>query len=136
MANQQKDQRKTSSTGPIPESMNAPAAGSGNIEQNATSGSGQSETFGSNAQSGDTGSSSTDLYNQAKEAASGSLSAVTKTANSTMEQHKHEISSDLKTIASGIRHMGNQIGSSGETNQLANLTSQYTDTAAGAIDQV
>jgi ElaB/YqjD/DUF883 family membrane-anchored ribosome-binding protein len=127
MANQQKDQRKVSSTGPDQE----PAA-SQNMQGADNPAQSMMGTDGDNKLK----TSATDLLQHAKETANDSYEAVATKAKSSLEQRKGEFSAGLKTVADSVRQIGGQLKNAPENNPVTDLTSQYTGKAAGALEQV
>jgi hypothetical protein len=126
MANQQKDQRNITSTGPTAASAPPKPSNVGIPEQKATG-----------AESGEKlKSSAAGLYEHAKETASDSYEVVATKAKSSLEQRKNESSSGLITVADSVRQMGGQLRNTAEPNRLTDITSQYTGKAAGALEQV
>jgi len=144
MANQ-KDQRKASSTGPVPESVSGGTTsgtnmGVGNANVDPTS-SKNAASSQSAAGTGDNSASNlkdsaTDLYEHAKDKASDSYDAVATKAKSTVNDQKHQFSTGLKTVADSFRQMGGQLRNTPESNRLTELTSDFTGKAAGTIDYV
>jgi hypothetical protein len=143
MANQQKDQRKTSSTGPVPESvpgnantgMSSATASTNEPPRNAAPSPPAASAAGQDA-GNKLKDSATDLYEQAKESASESYDAVAAKAKTAVTDHKNQVSAGLKTVADSIRQMGGQLRSAPESNRLTELTSDFTGKAAGTIDNV
>ena len=143
MANQQKDQSKTSSTGPVPESF------PGNANTGTSNKSGITNDSPRNAApnppaagaaSADAANklkdSATDLYTQAKESASDSYDAVATKAKTAVTEQKNQFSAGLKTVANSIRQMSGQLKNTPDSNRLTDLTSEFTGKAAGTIDNV
>lgn len=125
MANQQKDQKKTTSTGAAEGApQNMQTAGAPGQNMSGTDDNSKLKT------------SATDLYQHAKETASDSYDAVATKAKSSLEQRKGEFSTGLKTVAESVRQMGGELQKNNEPNPVTDLTSQYTGKAAGAIEQV
>ena len=145
MANQ-KDQRKASSTGPVPESVSGDTTsgtnmGVGNANMDTTTG--IKSTSSQNA-AGSAGNdpannlkdSATDLYEHAKDKASDSYDAMATKAKSAVNDQKHQFSTGMKTVADSFRQMGGQLRNTPEPNRLTELTSDFTGKAAGTIDYV
>lgn len=127
MANQQKDQRKVSTTSPAQDPVSP--------QNMQTAGDPTPNIVGAESDS-KLKTSATDLYQHAKETASDSYEAVATKAKSSLEQRKNEFSSGLLTVADTMRQVGGQLRNTGEPNRVTDLTSQYSGKAARAVEQV
>jgi hypothetical protein len=143
MANQQKDQSKTSSTGPVPESFPGNANTGTSNKSGITNDSPRNaapDPPAAGAASADAANklkdSATDLYTQAKESASDSYDAVATKAKTAVTEQKNQFSAGLKTVANSIRQMSGQLKNTPDSNRLTDVTSEFTGKAAGTIDNV
>ncbi|HEY2866883.1 MAG TPA: hypothetical protein VGJ02_07315 [Pyrinomonadaceae bacterium] len=143
MDNEQKDQRNTSSTGPVPESvpgnksMGTSTPNAGTPAPRNAAPSTPATNVGSAADPGNKlKDSATDLYEHAKDTASDSYDAVATKAKTAVNEQKNQFSAGLKTVADSIRHMGGQLRDAPESNRLTDVTSDFTGKAAGTIDNV
>jgi ElaB/YqjD/DUF883 family membrane-anchored ribosome-binding protein len=85
---------------------------------------------------GEIRSAASEIYDKAKETASDTYDAVAAKATTKIEERKGEVSTGLKTVADSFRKTGTELKSSGQPNQLTDLTARYSGTAARKIEQV
>jgi hypothetical protein len=86
--------------------------------------------------SGDIGEAASSLYEQAKGTASETYDAVAAKANSALEDRKSSLSAGLKSVADSFKKTGTELRTTGESNQLTDLTSKYTGTAAAKLEDL
>lgn len=142
MANQ-KDQRKVSSTGPVPEPVSGGTTnmgmGNANIDNSQTA-KGSPAPSSPGLASSDPGNklkdSATDLFEHAKDTASESYDAVAAKAKTAVTEQKNQVSAGLKSVAGSFRQMGGQLRATPEPNRITDLTSDLTGKAAGTMESV
>jgi len=131
MANKQNDQTRfqqtpspTSGTSGIthPPPMQSPGTGGQQISE---------------SQAGsELGASATGLYEHAKETAGEAYDKVSTKATSALEGRKKEFSSGLKSVADSFRKTGTELKTTGQSNQLTDLTAKYSGATATKIEQL
>lgn len=68
--------------------------------------------------------------------ASGAVEKAKEKTSSMIEEQKHNLASGLGTVAQEIRKVGGDLRTSGESNQITDLTAKYSGTIAGGIERV
>src|SRR6185369_174877 len=81
-------------------------------------------------------STTNDIFDKAKETASGTYNAVSSKATEKIEERKGELSTGLKSLADTFRKTGTDLESSQNTTPLTDVAARYTGTAARQIENV
>ena len=76
------------------------------------------------------------LMRQVRSSASDAFDSATTKATEKLEEKKSDLSSGLSNVASSIRQLSGNLGTSGSNDQLSRLTSDISNTAAEKIESV
>lgn len=76
------------------------------------------------------------FYDQAKETAGKAYEAATEKAAEKLDEQKSTLSEGLSTVATSVRQVSSNLGSSETESGLAEAAAKYTGTAARKIDDV
>jgi hypothetical protein len=76
------------------------------------------------------------LIRQVRSSASDAYETATTKATEKLEEKKSDLSSGLSNVASSIRQLSGNLGTSGTNDQISRLTSEFSNTAAEKIERV
>ena len=76
-----------------------------------------------------------DLISQVRSSASNAFESATTKATEKLEEKKSDLSSGLANVASSIRQLGDNLGTTGTNDQISRLTSDFSSTAADKIER-
>ena len=75
------------------------------------------------------------LMQQVRSSASGVYESATSKATEKLEEKKTDLSSGLSNVASSIRQLSGNLGTSGSNDQISRLTSEFSTSAAEKIER-
>ena len=77
-----------------------------------------------------------DLLHQARSTAGEAYNKVSERTVSTIEEKKAGVAGGLKSVASSVRKMGDELSNAGDKSRVTEYSARYVSTAAGKLDQV
>lgn len=88
-----------------------------------------------NASTGNATDTAKGAVNQAKEAAGNAVEQAKDKAGSVLDEQKTNLASGVASVADSIRQVGENLGGSGENNQIAALAGKYGDNLAQQVER-